>query len=149
MIYQAPPKSIVSYISKLCALSLKAALAPLNLPITFKHPNDLMINKKKLSGIMSEVCEDQMITSIGLNLTQTDTDLSPIDQPATSLFLESGKLLSTENIIKPLLQHFPLRPPVPRSLRLPTLVIWGAAPYPARRPAAPCTPIFAFYFNQK
>lgn len=104
--YPAPDARQLPYLSQLCALSLKNALAELNLPITFKHPNDLMVSGKKLSGIISEVCDDMVITSVGLNILQTEQQLGSIEQPATSLFIETSKKLSSQEILKRLLFDF-------------------------------------------
>ncbi|MCH9617261.1 MAG: Bifunctional ligase/repressor BirA [Chlamydiia bacterium] len=105
-VYRAPPAKVIPYISQLCALSLKKALASEHLDISFKYPNDLMIHGKKLSGIISEICGNMAITSVGLNILQTEEELSSIDQPATSLFIETGKKLSCETILDQLLDAF-------------------------------------------
>ncbi|MCH9811248.1 biotin--[acetyl-CoA-carboxylase] ligase [bacterium] len=105
IVYDAPKKDKIPYLSQIWALALKEALFSLHLPITFKHPNDLMIHGKKLSGILSEIIDRKAITSIGLNIEQTEEDLSKIDQPATSLFIETRKKLDHEKILKALLSN--------------------------------------------
>lgn len=105
-VYVSPSVDITPHISKICALALKQTLSPLHLPMTFKYPNDLLINKKKVSGIITEICDDMLITSIGVNLSQNKEQLLAIDQPATSLFIETNKIFSPENILKPLLHNF-------------------------------------------
>lgn len=105
-IYNAPPLYFCPHLSKIASLSLKQALDPLRLPITFKEPNDLLINEKKFCGILSEICGDKMLTSIGLNIFQTQKDLKDIDQKATSLFLETGKKHSKEKILLEFLFYF-------------------------------------------
>jgi BirA family biotin operon repressor/biotin-[acetyl-CoA-carboxylase] ligase len=105
-VYKSPEAQNLPYLSKLCALSLKEALSGLHLPIIFRHPNDLMIHGKKLSGIISEVCGETVITSVGLNILQTEKELDNVDQSATSLYIETGKKLSADKILGHLLQHF-------------------------------------------
>ena len=105
-VYDTPHESYLPYLSQMCARALKDALSSLHLPITLKYPNDLMIYNKKLSGIISEISGNQTITSCGLNILQTEQELSHIDQPATSLYIETGKKLSSEKILQTLLQHF-------------------------------------------
>jgi len=102
-VYPLEDKAFLPFVSKWCAEALKMALEPLNLPITFKYPNDLMVNDKKLSGVISETCDGMMISSVGLNMNQTKKELSEIDKPATSLYAETGKKLSSEKILKNLL----------------------------------------------
>lgn len=105
-VYKLPDKQFTPYLSQMCSVALKNALAPLDLPVRFKYPNDLLVNGKKLAGIISEVSGDMVITSAGLNLTQKEEQMDLIDQPATSLLIETGKTLSSEKILESLLHHF-------------------------------------------
>ena len=105
-VYRIEDKAQLPFVSKWCAEALKMTLEPLNLPITFKYPNDLMVNGKKLSGVISESCDGMMISSVGLNMHQTEKEMAEIDQPATSLYIETGKRLSSEKILTNLLHHY-------------------------------------------
>ncbi len=66
-----------------------------SLPVRIKWPNDLMIQRKKVGGILTEVQLDSAqdhfaVVGLGLNINQTTNDFSPELQPkATSLRLES------------------------------------------------------------
>ena len=102
-VYKAPHNSLIPFTSNLCAQAIMKTLAPLDLNPKFKHPNDLLVRGKKLSGVISEICGDTMITSAGINICQSETDLSHIDQPATSLFIETKKIYSSETILQSLL----------------------------------------------
>lgn len=102
IVYKAPKADVIPTLSKRAADALKAVLKPLNLDITFKYPNDLMVSGKKLSGIISECTDGMMITSLGLNIAQTKDDLKCIDQPATSLFIETEKNFDSEKILEQL-----------------------------------------------
>lgn len=104
IVYKAPKADVIPTLSKKAADALKKVLKPINLDITFKYPNDLMVNGKKLSGIISECTDGMMITSIGLNIAQTEDDLSCINQPATSLFIETGKSFDREKILSQFLK---------------------------------------------
>jgi len=106
IVYKLPKSKDIPYTSQAAAAALKETLAPLNLPITFKYPNDLLIKGKKLSGIISETCHPMMITSIGLNLTQTPDQLALIDQPATSLLIETSLTFTPDQILSRFLSIF-------------------------------------------
>jgi BirA family biotin operon repressor/biotin-[acetyl-CoA-carboxylase] ligase len=70
----------------------------LKLPVQVKWPNDLLVNEKKLGGILTELKGepdhiDYLVIGIGLNISQTSEDFPPLlRDKATSLLLESGVL---------------------------------------------------------
>ena len=106
IIYNCPRPQTVPYLSQLCAFALKDTLLPLQLPITFKYPNDLLIKGKKLSGILSEQIGQMMITSIGVNISQSIDDLSFVNQRATSLLIETNKYFSRDQILLSCIENF-------------------------------------------
>lgn len=77
------------------ALLVSEMLNERGFDVRLKWPNDLVLNGKKLGGILSESIEQQtgrwMILGIGLNLNMDEETLALIDKPATSLFNESRK----------------------------------------------------------
>ena len=105
-VYKAPPSEEIPYLSQKASKALQKALQFLDLPITFKYPNDLMVRGKKVAGIISEVYGSSAISSLGLNLLQSENQMDLIDQPATSLFLETGKIVSKEEVLKGFYEHF-------------------------------------------
>ena len=96
LVYKAPSQEHIPFIS---INASKALMQCLNLPITIKYPNDLMVNGKKIAGIISETSDGMAITSIGLNVSQTEKEMSHIDQPATSLFIETGHNFCNDDIL--------------------------------------------------
>ena len=79
--------------------------------IAVKWPNDLLVNNKKLSGILIELkmreegyC--QIVTGIGINLELPDEQISLISQPCTSLdgCMPNKELVKNE-IIADILNH--------------------------------------------
>lgn len=75
-----------------------------------KWPNDLLLNGKKVAGILTElVVFNQhfgIILGIGINTNMSQELLDTIDQPATSLSQLSGQTWTIEQILEPLLQQF-------------------------------------------
>ncbi|MCI8453139.1 MAG: biotin--[acetyl-CoA-carboxylase] ligase [Lachnospiraceae bacterium] len=68
-----------------------------------KWPNDLVLNKKKICGILTEMSTEfsdiqYVVSGIGINVGQTDF-AEPIREMATSLYLESGRLFQRSRII--------------------------------------------------
>ena len=78
------------------ALTIAETLVDLEIPkVTLKWPNDVLIRQQKAAGVLCE-CEwagsipQVMIIGFGINVNTPAADLAGIDQPATSLYLETG-----------------------------------------------------------
>ena len=81
---------------------------------TIKWPNDIQINKKKISGILAEgVINNEILEGLvigfGINLNTKIEKLSNINQPATSLNIECGEKIDKKIFLKKLLDKFFLR----------------------------------------
>ena len=81
------------------------------LPVDIDWPNDLVINNKKLGGIIVETQDHNeqsrdYIVGIGINVNLKEHELPEhIDQPATSLAIEKETLIDRTNFAKALLQN--------------------------------------------
>ncbi len=82
-----------------------------NKPGTLKWPNDVLINNKKVSGILTEnisrLNQKAVIVGIGVNLNHSQFP-SPIDQTATSLLIENGNQVQVLDFIQALLRQIEL-----------------------------------------
>lgn len=73
-----------------------------------KWPNDLVVNNKKVCGILCEMVKvkNQLAVVVGIGVN-VNSKKFPDDLPhATSLYLEGKKLFNREEIIKSFLEHF-------------------------------------------
>jgi BirA family biotin operon repressor/biotin-[acetyl-CoA-carboxylase] ligase len=78
----------LTWLPLLAGLAMTRAVRSLGVAATLKWPNDVLVNERKLSGVLSELVDGSaVIVGAGLNLTQTQDEL-PIAK-ATSLALES------------------------------------------------------------
>ena len=73
-----------------------------------KWPNDVLIQDKKISGILCESLLKQgqieaLIIGIGLNILMDQNDFSELDRAATSILLELHSTLSIDEILEKLL----------------------------------------------
>ena len=96
-------------------LSIAASLATLDaiaattgLQARLKWPNDVLINHKKVAGVLVEgVFEGEAlqagIVGIGLNVNMRFADVPPLPYPATSLQQELGQPVSREALARELL----------------------------------------------
>jgi|GluameStandDraft_1065615.scaffolds.fasta_scaffold02784_16 BirA family biotin operon repressor/biotin-[acetyl-CoA-carboxylase] ligase len=77
----------------------------------FKFPNDILINGKKIAGILAESVFignefKGVIVGIGINLNLNKEEVKNIDIPATSIFIETGNNIDKSEFLEKLLHNF-------------------------------------------
>jgi BirA family biotin operon repressor/biotin-[acetyl-CoA-carboxylase] ligase len=87
--------------SMAAALGVADLLADERIEPSLKWPNDVLVKGKKICGILSEAVSGGLVIGIGLNVNMETT--GHIDQPATSLRIESGKRYECEHLLPKLL----------------------------------------------
>lgn len=103
--------SYASLISLIAGMSVKDTIEDLyGIDAELKWPNDVLINGKKVCGIISEsACSRDKIfhtiVGIGLNVNMTELP-QEICSIATSLAIESGKILGRSNVLNTILRIF-------------------------------------------
>ncbi len=100
------PRLESSLFAQLLALSTIKLIKKLPLNPSFKWPNDILINGKKIAGIMCYNKGDRVAVSIGLNINTTEGEIRTIDIPATSIYIESNKIYNLEEIENDLINNF-------------------------------------------
>lgn len=100
----------IGNIPQVLAIAVANILDTLGFKTSLKWPNDVLISKKKVAGILAETTHlsDQMcmIVGIGLNVNMPLEVLKAIDKPATSLFAETGELYDVQNVLQLLQKQF-------------------------------------------
>ena len=90
------------------ALSITKTLKTYGLDSQIKWVNDVVLNKKKISGVLCEWIPsdhpDYFITvlGIGLNVNMSLQETEQIDQPATSMFIKSGFINNKNQVLEKL-----------------------------------------------
>lgn len=77
----------------------------------FKFPNDILINGKKIAGILAESVFignefKGVIVGVGINLNLTPDEAKNIDIPATSIFIETNKNVNKDEFLEKFLNNF-------------------------------------------
>lgn len=92
------------------AYSVAKALQRWEIDVQIKWPNDLIMGKKKICGILTEmeVIDGQIdfiIVGVGLNLGQ-QVFSGELKEKATSIFAETGNQLDRENVLSAIMDVF-------------------------------------------
>jgi BirA family biotin operon repressor/biotin-[acetyl-CoA-carboxylase] ligase len=107
-----------------CSILLRLKLPPAQLPVAslllglavaeaiqkstslicdLRWPNDVLINEKKVCGILTQLVGTCIVAGIGINVNQTEFEPG-LRTPATSLLIESGTKQSREKVLISLLE---------------------------------------------
>lgn len=102
----------IGNIPQILAISAAKTLEELGFSPKLKWPNDILLEGKKVAGILCETTplSDQLgiILGIGININMPLELLQMIDRPATSLLVEGEKKLPIADVLEKLKHHFAL-----------------------------------------
>lgn len=84
--------------SLLIALSLAELLSELDLKAQIKWPNDIMVNRKKVAGILTKVQANVIKLGIGIN-TNVSAFPSDLAETSTSLLMELGQKIDNHKLL--------------------------------------------------
>lgn len=91
------------------ALAVRAALAGRCAP-TIKWPNDVLVNAKKICGILVEQRNDAIAVGIGINVNHLRSDFpNELEHSAGSLFTETGEEWDRVALLRDVLTHLDRR----------------------------------------
>ena len=91
-------------VSMAVAIAVAEWLQSEEIAAVLKWPNDVLVDGKKICGILSEGVPGGLIIGVGLNVNMSGAD--HIDQPATSMWMESGRRRDLAAVLEKLLMHF-------------------------------------------
>jgi BirA family biotin operon repressor/biotin-[acetyl-CoA-carboxylase] ligase len=93
LLHPRPPMAIWPELSLVTGDAVAAALRrETDVAAELSRPNDVLIEGRKVAGILPEASVGRVVLGIGVNVNQTREELPPeTPKPATSLRLESGR----------------------------------------------------------
>jgi len=106
---QAPQMTLVAAVAIVRAMEEVAEVQP-----TIKWPNDILINGKKMTGILTELQADMdrvkaIILGMGINANQEETDFpDELREIATSLHLVTGEKVDRSRLVAAILYYLEL-----------------------------------------
>lgn len=102
--HQAPQLTLLAAVAVVQAIEKTTGLQP-----QIKWPNDILMNRKKVTGILTELQAESdrihsVIIGIGMNVNQQKEDFpEELQETATSLLLEGGHKVSRASVIQAVL----------------------------------------------
>lgn len=104
-----PLPSNISAITLILGLSAAISIEKFSkLPVFIKWPNDIVINSKKVCGILTELTGKEntsIVAGIGINVNTEEFDES-LKEIATSIALENNAFIDRESLFQDLLYEF-------------------------------------------
>jgi BirA family biotin operon repressor/biotin-[acetyl-CoA-carboxylase] ligase len=89
VLLQPPSKRHLPELSLVAALAgAEAVELATSLAAQVKWPNDVMVSRRKVAGILSELADGTVVVGIGMNVNQTRSEL-PLDAPAAPASLRT------------------------------------------------------------
>jgi len=98
---QAPQLTLLTAVAIVQAIEESTGMSP-----EIKWPNDILLNGKKVTGILTELQAEadrihSIIIGMGINVNQEKEDFpEELQEKASSLFLESGNVVSRAGLIR-------------------------------------------------
>lgn len=102
---------VYSNLTQYTALKLAQTYEKYEITPQIKWPNDILINGKKISGILAETVIKNnelkgLVIGVGINLNADKNDFSQIDKEVTSLNLEIEKEIDKQEFLKSFSETF-------------------------------------------
>lgn len=100
-----------SRITLIGAAAVNKALANIGIRSEIKWPNDILINGKKICGILTEISGelnmvDYLIMGIGINVNLTKSDIpDDLKNKATSIYVETGREIIRKELVANILNE--------------------------------------------
>jgi BirA family transcriptional regulator, biotin operon repressor / biotin---[acetyl-CoA-carboxylase] ligase len=100
-----PELSIVAGLATADAVAAETGSRP-----EVQFPNDVLIDGRKVAGILAEAREGRVVLGIGINANLSEGELPRnVDKPATSLLIESGSRIDRARLLASLLERLEAR----------------------------------------
>lgn len=109
---QIPPTEAPGITLMTAVAAAESLISVMGIPVKIKWPNDILLNGKKMIGILTEISTemdsvDYIVVGIGINVNTLASDFpAALQHTATSLYAETGSRYSRVGLFKTFLQQF-------------------------------------------
>lgn len=103
------PDLELSHIPQMTIIAAMAVAKALNsldgISVSIKWPNDIILDSKKVVGILTECTGNNVIIGIGINVNNKNFP-DELKEHATSLYLTTGHTYNREELVADVMKHF-------------------------------------------
>jgi BirA family biotin operon repressor/biotin-[acetyl-CoA-carboxylase] ligase len=104
-------KDFIANLTQYLSVTAAKVISSYGLGVKIKWPNDLLIDGKKVSGILCESFMEAniikgVVLGIGVNLNMPESTIKKINKPVTSLNLELNKKVNKDVFFEALIKEF-------------------------------------------
>jgi BirA family biotin operon repressor/biotin-[acetyl-CoA-carboxylase] ligase len=92
--------------AQIAAITFAKMLREIDITAEVKWPNDILVNKHKVCGLISELLGQYISLGVGLNVNTEKSDFDGLDRLATSIFIETGKVWDKNTLLQEFLTLF-------------------------------------------
>jgi BirA family transcriptional regulator, biotin operon repressor / biotin---[acetyl-CoA-carboxylase] ligase len=105
LLHPRPPMAIWPELSLVAGDAVAAALREqTGVAAALSHPNDVLVEGRKVAGILPEASTGRVVLGIGVNVNQTADELpGDASKPPTSLHVETGRELPRASLLAAIL----------------------------------------------
>jgi len=108
---ESDENSVLSNLTQYLCVKLAETLEKYGMRSSIKWPNDVLVNGKKIAGILAQANVSGskfsgVVLGIGVNINMTQEELNLINQPATSLKVELQKTIDKKEFSRNLFEAF-------------------------------------------
>lgn len=108
LIYPDVPAEFLLSLPLAAGLGVQRALFSCGIDAKLKWPNDVLVGGKKICGLLCEnvttpAGQTAVIIGIGINVNLSAEFVASIDQPATSMLVETGRIYELKNVLDDIL----------------------------------------------
>jgi BirA family biotin operon repressor/biotin-[acetyl-CoA-carboxylase] ligase len=98
---------LTGVVARACGEAIEAVT---RLETELKFPNDVLVDDRKVAGILAEAREGRVVAGIGVNVNIAEANLpSGLETPATSLLVETGREIDRTELLVELLERLEQR----------------------------------------
>ncbi len=101
-----PHHDPIAHLAQILSLSLLHTLQGYDVNPRIKWPNDIVVEGKKISGVLCEIYDHRAVAGIGININMPQEWLDKVPQPATSLKTLLGCDISIDAFLVALNRRF-------------------------------------------
>lgn len=94
------------YLTIISSLAVQKTLKSFKLEASIKWPNDILVKKKKISGILTKIIKNYALIGIGININWNPENSLELRDKATSMSKELRETIHRESVISVLLKNW-------------------------------------------